>query len=131
MPVYPSPRPWSGALQYRYRVVDRNSNTAIAFFDDTSRSGETVYHEINAELRYRWKPGVRLLVGGYAGVYDTQNRLSDVDDTTVAGAYARASVRVAKPVRLRFFVGVDRGNEEFNPDIDLQYTARLDVNINY
>ncbi len=125
------PGAWSGALQYRFREVDRDSNTAVVLFDDTRRSGETVYHEINAELRYRWKPGVRFLVGGYTGVYDTQNRLSNIDDTVVAGAYARASVRVTKPVRLRFFVGVDRGNEEFNPDIDLQYTARLDVDINY
>ncbi len=129
--VIQPPGPISGALQYRYRHVDRGSNRNVTLFDDTSRTGETEYHELNAELRYRWKGRLRVLVGGYYGIYDTQSQYSDLDDSEILGAYARTHIQVSPSVRLNFHLGVDQGNDAFNPDIDFQYTAQAGIRLYY
>ncbi len=124
------PGPWSGMLQYRYRHVERGSNAVVVLFDDISRSGETDYHEINAEVSYRWR-ALWVRVGGYYGVYDTQSRLLDIDNSEVTGAYLRAKAPLAKHVNFKFLLGVDRGNDEFTPDIDLQYVVQAGLDIYY
>jgi len=125
------PGPWGGLLQYRYRHIDRGSTDDEGQFDDTSRTGETDYHELNAEISYRWRQFLQLRVGGYYGVYDTQGRLEDVDGIVITGGYLRARARVAKHVNFRFLFVLDKGNEEFHPDIDFQYTVRAGVDIYY
>jgi hypothetical protein len=124
------PGPWSGMLQYRYRHVERGSNASVMLFDDTSRSGETAYHEINAEVSYRWR-ALWVRLGGYYGVYDTQSRLRNVDGSEVTGAYVRAKAPLAKHVDFKFLLGLDRGNDEFTPDINLQYTVQVGLAIYY
>jgi hypothetical protein len=99
-------------------------------FDDTSRSGETAYHEINAEVSYRWR-ALWVRLGGYYGVYDTQSRLRNVDGSEVTGAYVRAKAPLAKHVDFKFHLGLDRGNDEFTPDINLQYTVQVGLAIYY
>lgn len=123
--------PWSGTLQYRYRHVDRGSNAGVTLFDDTSRSGETAYHEFSSELGYSWRDWFSVQVGGYYAIYDTQNRLLEVDGIVIAGGYVRSKARVARAVSVHLLFGVDQGNEEFNPDIDVQYMVRAGVDINY
>ena len=125
------PGSWGGLLQYRYRHIDRDSTDDLVLFDDTSRTGETDYHELNAEISYHWRQFLTLRVGGYYGVYDTQGRFEDVDNIVITGGYLRAKVRVAKRVNVKFLFGLDQGNDEFHPDIDFQYTVRAGVDIYY
>lgn len=123
--------PWSVLVQYRYRQIDRGSTANVQLFDDTSRDGETRYNEVNAEVSYRWRRLLRVRVGGYYGVYDTQSHFANIDNTTVAGGYVRAKARVAKAVDVKFAFGLDRGNDEFNPDLDLQYMVQTGVEVSY
>ena len=125
------PGPWGGLLQYRFRHIDRDSADDVVLFDDTSRTGETDYHEFNAEINYLWRQFLKLRLGGYYGVYDTQGRFGDVNDIVITGGYLRARARVAKRVHVRFLLGLDKGNDEFHPDIDFQYTVRAGVEIYY
>ena len=123
-------RDLSSGVQYRYRDVRRRSPRDATTFDDIHTAGETQYHEVNGEVRYRWEDW-RFNVGGYFGLFDTQNRLTKIDNTTVAGGYAQTRAYVTENFSLRFMFLVDRGNDEFTPDIDTQYSFRTGFDFYY
>jgi hypothetical protein len=118
----PLPKLTTG-VQYRYRNVRRRGARDATTFDDIQTAGETQYNEVNGEIRYSWEEW-RFNVGGYLGVYDTQDRLTKIDNTTVAGGYAQTRAFLTENFALRFMFIVDRGNDQFTPDIDTQYSFR-------
>ncbi len=134
---------WDYFAQYRYRHIERgpggNFRASFPFIitDDIRRSGETSYQEISAEARYRWQNRLRVLVGGYFRLLDTQTpypfrrtgvRLSSID---TGGLYAGFQFRLTEMVDLKFQYGVDSDYREFNPDIDLAHTFRVGVYVHY
>ncbi len=126
---------WNFLWQYRYRHMDRSS-TNVAFnkattFDDVSHAGETVYQEVSTEIGYRLGARLTMRVGGYVGVYDSRERLAEVNGIVVAGGYAQARVRVHRMMDLKFEYGIGRGNPEFNPDLARQHTLRVGFDIFY
>jgi len=126
------PGAWNGSLQYRFRDIRRNSATAGATtFDYIQTAGETLYHEVNTEVGYRIQRDWRAYVGGYLGIYDTQDRLRKIHDTKAAGGYLRTRAQLTKNIALRFMFLVDRGNDEFTPDINFQYSFRTGVDFYY
>lgn len=123
-------RDLSGGVQYHYRDVRRRSAQDSTTFDDVHTAGETLYNGVNGEVRYRWEDW-RFNVGGYFGSYDTQDRLTKIDNTKVAGGYAQTRAYLTDNFSLRFMFVVDRGNDQFTPDIDTQYSFRTGFDFYY
>jgi hypothetical protein len=119
----------NAGVQYRYRDVRRRSPQTTTF-DDIQTAGETEYNEVNGEIRYRWEDW-RFNVGGYLGLYDTQDWLTKIHNTTSAGGYAQTRAYLTDAFSLRFMFLVDRGNDQFTPDIDTQYSFRTGFDFYY
>jgi hypothetical protein len=125
---------WDVLLGYRFRHVERSPVSEAAkavFFDDISHAGETAYHEVSGEIYYRFGSNVRVRVGGYFGLFDSRDRLTQVNDIVMAGGYLRTQVRINRMMDARFEYGIDRGNPEFNPDIKRQHTVRAGFDFHY
>lgn len=125
---------WDYLLQYRFRHVERGPVSEVlraVRFDDIDRAGETDYHEVTAELHYRLGARFDARVGGYFGLFDSRNRLAEVNGIITAGGYLRGRLRVHRIADLRVEYGIDRGNPEFNPDIAHQHTVRVGFDVHY
>lgn len=125
---------WDVLIGYRFRHVERSPVSEAAkalFFDDISHAGETEYHELSGEIYYRFGSNVRVRVGGYFGLFDSRDRLAQVNGIITAGGYLRTQVRIHRMVDVRFDYGIDRGNPEFNPDIKRQHTMRVGFDFHY
>jgi hypothetical protein len=125
---------WDVLAGYRFRHVERSGVSEAAkaiLFDDISHAGETVYHELSGEIYYRFGTNVRVRVGGYVGLFDSRDRLAQVNELMMAGGYLRTQVRVNRMLDVRLDYGIDRGNPEFNPDIKRQHTVRVGFDFYY
>lgn len=121
-------------LQYRFRHIERGPVSDVVnaeSFDDISRAGETNYHEINAEIYSRLAARLSARVGGYFGLFDSRNRLAEVNGVITAGGYLQGRIRLNRLTGLVLEYGIDRGNPEFNPDIDLQHRVRVGFDLRY
>jgi hypothetical protein len=122
---------WDYFAQYRYHRIERGPAGVATLFDDISRSGETSYQEVSAEARYRLHSRLRVMVGGYFRLLDTQTRLVRLVNVDTGGLYAGFRLRLTNMVDFRFQYGVDSDYREFNPDIDLGHTVRIGVDVRY
>jgi len=122
---------WDYFTQYRYRHIERSPAGVATLFDDISRAGETSYQEVSAEARYRPHRRLRIMVGGYFRLLDTQTRLVRLMNIDTGGVYAGFRLRLTDMVDFRFQYGVDSDYREFNPDIDLAHTVRIGVDVHY
>jgi hypothetical protein len=117
--------------QYRYRHTERSPARAATLFDDISRTGDTSYQEISAEARYRLHHRLRLMIGGYFRLLDTQTRLVRLTNINTAGVYLGLRFRLTDMIDFKFQYGVDSDYREFNPDIDLAHTFRIGADFHY
>ena len=125
---------WDILFGYRFRHVERSSVSQAAkafFFDDISHAGETAYHEISGEIYYRLGASVRVRLGGYFGLFDSRDRLYQVNEIITAGGYLRTQYHINRMLDVRFDYGIDRGNPEFNPDVKRQHTLRVGFDVHY
>jgi len=137
---------WDYFAQYRYRHIDRSPTgsfiqpSPFVIATDMSRTGETSYQEVSAEAQYRFRNWLRIMVGGYFRLFDTQTpyrqavrRRLHVNLTNIdtGGLYAGFRLRLTDMVDFRFQYGVDSDYREFNPDIDLGHTFRIGVDFHY
>lgn len=129
--------PWQGwdtLVQYRFRHVERGSLSEVIRadrFEDISRAGETVYHEVNGEIYFRLAQRFGVRLGGYFGLFNTRNRLAEVNGVIRAGGYVQGRVQVHRAAELMVEYGVDRGDRNFNPDIAVVHTLRVGFNVYY
>lgn len=142
-----TPIPWMDYFaQYRYRHIERSPTGGFTqpfpfgITDDISRTGETSYQEISAEARYRLHRRLRVMVGGYFRLFDTQTpyrqtvrqrlhiNLTNID---TGGVYAGFRLRLTDMIDFKFQYGVDSDYREFNPDIDLAHTFRVGIDFHY
>jgi hypothetical protein len=132
--------------QYRYRHIERSPTGSFeqpfpfAITTDVSRTGETSYQEVSAEARYRLHNRLRIMVGGYFRLLDTQTpyqqtvrqrigvSLKNID---TGGLYAGFRFRLTDMIDFKFQYGVDSDYREFNPDIDLAHMFRIGVDFHY
>ncbi len=126
--------PWDHLIQYRFRHVERGSVKDVkkaTQFDDIKRAGETDYHEVNSEISYRLTSLLTARIGGYFSIYDSRSRLAKVEDVITAGGYLEGIIRIHRMADLELEYGIDRGNPEFNPEIDLQHRVRVGFTVRY
>ncbi len=125
---------WDYLFQYRFRNVERGPVSDVVSavnFDDISRAGETAYHEINSEIHYRLASRFSVRVGGYFGIFDSRDRLAEVNGIHTAGGYLQGRIRVHRTAELVLEYDIDRGNPTFNPDIALLHRVRVGFNFQY
>jgi hypothetical protein len=120
---------WDTTVEYRHRNTDRLDPLEVVLFDDTSRAGETKYDEFTGAIGYR-RPGRFNVQGGvYHRVFDTQNRITLIEDSSTTGFFTYLLVPVNRHWDFRLSYGFDNDFSVFNPDIDLQHTVRVGFDV--
>ena len=120
---------WDATVEYRHRNTERLDPLEADLFDDTRHAGETEYDEIIGAVGYR-RPGRFNVHGGlYHRVFDTQNRLTLIEDSSTTGFFTTLFVPVNRHWNFRLSYGVDNDFSVFNPDIDLQHTLRIGFDV--
>ena len=128
---------WDYFAQYRFRNIEHgpggNFSTTLprTITSDISRSGETSYQEVNAEARYRWQNRLRVSLGGYYRLIDTQTPYTRLTNIDTIGLYAGIRYHLTQLIEFRFQYGVDNDYREFNPDIDIAHTFRMGLHFRY
>ena len=122
-------RNWHASFEYRHRNTDRLDPLEAILFDDTRHAGETRYDEFTGSVGYR-RPGRFHLQGGlYHRVMDTQNRIILIEDSSTTGFFSSLYLPVNRHWDFRLSYGVDNDYSVFNPDIDLQHTLRIGIDV--
>ena len=120
---------WHAGFEYRHRNTDRLDPLEAFFFDDTRHAGETSYDEFTGSVGYR-RPGRFHLQGGlYHRVMDTQNRIILIEDSSTTGFFSTLFLPVNRHLDFRLSYGFDNDYSVFNPDIDLQHTLRIGMDV--
>jgi hypothetical protein len=112
--------------EYRFRHLDRENPNRALLFNDISREGDRIFHEVYANATYHF-PGNRLALEGglFYRRFDTQSRLISLDGMDTYSYTAGLKWRVARDYKLSLEYGFDRELAFLNPDIDYTQGFRV------